>query len=79
MSLLRKNIYLMSPLSANICMRRTCCLGYDICKWLNILVLSDKDKKPHALSPASSFLAKSREFSSLYCDLALLLFIQAPI
>ena len=30
--------------------------GYDVCKWLNVLVFSDKDDKPQAPSPAVSLL-----------------------
>ena len=30
-----------------------CCLLYDICKWLDILVFTDKDDKSWAPSPAS--------------------------
>ena len=39
-----------------------CCLSYDIYRWLNILVSSDKDEKPKALSRACPLRCTAGDF-----------------
>ena len=66
-------------------LRRKCCLCNDICKWLAVLVFSDKDDKPEVPSPAPSLsclagdikeptytlFQKTRTWSSRCCCLVL--------